>query len=488
VNQYEWGQYEDAAWTLREADKLWQARFAGPEARTLAFLALALQRLDRRVEAADELARLRARYEDGATCDESYLFRAERALAEGDEQLSAVWDLMSAGRFADAWRGAQALRASATGDPTSRATALHSLAQAVARAGYRRAKTIEHLDGPPAEILQNLLMSLSADPNYVPALRDLAWLRAVCPAGEYREGGQAVAHARKACELTGWQDERCLSVLAAACAEAGDFRSAVQRQTEAIRLAGQKAPATSTDEMEARLKLYEAGRHLHTDRVHRLVAWWKLDEGTGTVCSDSSGHGHTATVMGNLQWRAGRSGGALLFNDKDYVDCGNDRAFNLPHEITIACWIQTPGFTQEHQTLVAKGDSSWRLQRLDSTNRLAFHCDGLTTTSNYYAKDCVEGKTKVDDGQWHHVAAVYDGASLQLYLDGVLDNAEVATGTIAANEQPVFIGSNGAPEFPKEWNGLIDEVRIYSRALSAVEIADLHGREATNPSAGVLNR
>jgi hypothetical protein len=86
----------------------------------------------------------------------------------------------------------------------------------------------------------------------------------------------------------------------------------------------------------------------------------------------------------------------------------------------------------------------------------------------------------VNDGRWHHVAAVYDGARVSLYADGRLDMSVEAAGTTRTNDYKVFIGAN-AEKPGRNWNGLIDDVRIYSCGLNAEELARIH-REANAPT------
>jgi len=78
----------------------------------------------------------------------------------------------------------------------------------------------------------------------------------------------------------------------------------------------------------------------------------------------------------------------------------------------------------------------------------------------------------VKDGRWHHVAGVYDGQKLYLYVDGKLDNSLQASGLISRNNHPVYIGENSEQK-RRVWKGLIDDVRIYSYALSADEAKEL---------------
>jgi len=91
------------------------------------------------------------------------------------------------------------------------------------------------------------------DPN---VCNSLAWLLATCPNGECRDGKKAVELARKACELTQYKVFAYLDTLAAACAEAGDFKEAVVWQKKSLESAG--LPADISGPAKERLQLYEA--------------------------------------------------------------------------------------------------------------------------------------------------------------------------------------------------------------------------------------
>jgi hypothetical protein len=89
------------------------------------------------------------------------------------------------------------------------------------------------------------------------------------------------------------------------------------------------------------------------------------------------------------------------------------------------------------------------------------------------------GTVGVSDGRWHHVAATFDGSRVCLYVDGSLDMAADAAGTLRQNDFSVMIGAN-AEKPDRGWNGLIDEVRIYSYGLSSSDVAAL-ARQQTGP-------
>ena len=71
----------------------------------------------------------------------------------------------------------------------------------------------------------------------------------------------------------------------------------------------------------------------------------------------------------------------------------------------------------------------------------------------------------IPTGTWTHIAGTYDGANLRLYVNGVLVKTQARTGTIFSSPNPLYIGGKGS-----QFSGLIDEVRVYNRALSAAEI------------------
>jgi len=201
----------------------------------------------------------------------------------------------------------------------------------------------------------------------------------------------------------------------------------------------------------------------------RLVAWWKLDDGSGNTAVDSSGSAHNGTLLGDTSWVDGIDGAALAFDgDGDYVDIGKDQSFDITNQITISAWIKVNAFDRDWQTIVAKGDRAWRLQRNWGESTLEFACSGLVVPGTDWGQ--IYGTTDVNDGHWHHVAGVYDQEKLYLYIDGNLDASAEAPGTIRVNDEPVYIGENS--QMPNRfWYGLIDDVRIYSYALSAKEIS-----------------
>ena len=198
-----------------------------------------------------------------------------------------------------------------------------------------------------------------------------------------------------------------------------------------------------------------------------LVGYWKFDETSGITAQDAAGNGNDGTLSGDPQWAAGKLGGALEFDgDGDYVDCGDDPILNITGQITVACWIRVSQFTVGWQAIFTMGDDSWRLQRQTTTDNLCWACTGVTGTPGDW---WLHGDVNVNDGEWHHAAGVYDGSKYYLYVDGDLDASKDASGTMSISSYPVFIGAN-AQQSGREFEGLIDDVRVYKRALMDTEI------------------
>ena len=175
---------------------------------------------------------------------------------------------------------------------------------------------------------------------------------------------------------------------------------------------------------------------LQAAKDSNLIGWWKFDETEGNTAVDSSGNGNDGILVGNPVWRpqGGKIGGALEFSGKgDYVKIANEPAFDITNQITISAWVNITSVPQEWTGIVTKGDTAWRMSTSFAKN--VFHF-GVSPN------DYLNGMTEVSAGQWHHVACVYDGKRMRIYVDGALDVSIRQTGPIATNDFPVCIGEN----------------------------------------------
>jgi hypothetical protein len=199
-----------------------------------------------------------------------------------------------------------------------------------------------------------------------------------------------------------------------------------------------------------------------------LLAYYPLDAAYRGSVPDASGNGNDGTIIGDPQFVPGVVDQAIELNgDGEYVDCGDDPLFGMQetNNMTAACWVTISSIANQWAAIVAKGENAWRLGNVDFDPRFHF---GI---SIWNAPDTpsVDGVTAVGFDEWHHVAGVFDGADIKLYLDGAIDASSPTTIPIGTNDLDVFIGDN--PEATgRYWDGIIDEVRIYNKALSESEV------------------
>jgi len=206
-----------------------------------------------------------------------------------------------------------------------------------------------------------------------------------------------------------------------------------------------------------------------------LVAFYAFENDA----NDSSGNGLNGTLVGDAKFAEGPAGYGMaldLDGDGDYVDCGLDPKFDITEQITFTYWIKAVALDKGWNTVLSRGDDSWRSSRAGTENSMEAAVGG--TSGNY-----VLGATLVDDDKWHHVGAVYDGETFSLYVDGELDVSEESTGSITVSSYPLYIGNN-SQNTDREWTGLIDEVVIFNRSLSTGEIRYLAGKRAMDDVLG----
>ncbi|MBN2181039.1 MAG: LamG domain-containing protein, partial [Sedimentisphaerales bacterium] len=147
----------------------------------------------------------------------------------------------------------------------------------------------------------------------------------------------------------------------------------------------------------------------------------------------------------------------------EYVDCGNNAAFDITDAITLSAWIKTADSGNgENNPFVSKGNSAYAIKHYSGNNLQFFIYDGNWFNANAAVDSSF-------NGDWRHVAGTYDGSELRLYVDGGLRDTNTHAGTIEVHTDNLAIGWN-SEETGRFYNGAIDEVKIFNRALSEGEI------------------
>jgi len=208
-----------------------------------------------------------------------------------------------------------------------------------------------------------------------------------------------------------------------------------------------------------------------------LVAYFSFEDGSN-LGLDNTGNGNDGTAAGDPVGVVGKVGNGVEFDGAgDWFALANEANFDLPTAMTVAVWIQ-PTWTTSWQGVVAKGEGGrWRLARDGGGTDVKFSGN----TGN------VDGNVAVNDGAWHLVVATFDGANTtaSMYIDDLAVRTTVSGATQENGDKQVMIGNN-PDSTGRAFNGLMDEVGIWDRALSAAEVAQLWNGGAGNDVMGVL--
>lgn len=201
---------------------------------------------------------------------------------------------------------------------------------------------------------------------------------------------------------------------------------------------------------------------LDDPRLERgMVAWWKFDETNGTIAKDSTGNGHDG-VLHNLSFEkagcAGKFGHALNFSGEDTFVAVPFHDFNL-NEMTLQAWIKPGDHQNGDAQIISQGGGF-----------------GLAVPSNTFMKYYFWDRDAVmayrfEPDHWYHLVATYDGRERVFYVNGVRIGT-FASGPLRACREELHIGAlfNHRVAF---FHGVIDDLRVYDRALSGDEVRRL---------------
>jgi Tfp pilus assembly protein FimT len=196
-----------------------------------------------------------------------------------------------------------------------------------------------------------------------------------------------------------------------------------------------------------------------------LVGYWHFDEGTGTVTADVSGNANAGSLVGGPTWQAEqncRAGKCLNFAGSQYVNVGTSSSLTS-QSITLEAWVRASSFPSGWNGIISNM-TSWGTGfglQIGTTQNIAAMVSGAYLTTSWTPTT----------GVWYHIAATHDAADNLnvLYVNGDAESSTTRAVTYEANPK-TYIGTfYTSPNL--YFFGLIDEVRIYNRALSASEIA-----------------
>jgi hypothetical protein len=228
-------------------------------------------------------------------------------------------------------------------------------------------------------------------------------------------------------------------------------------------------------------RLYNAGEAKYTNATKvGLIAHYTFDETSGTVLNDRSGQGNDGVLTNGPTFTTGKFKNALNFDGaNDRVVIPDDNSLDSTSEMTISVWFKADAYANPYNELVVKGGHYYvRMNNSQSKMELLW-LDGTNVRTMT--------PTRPSTGVWHHGVMVIKNNDIhKWYLNGVDSSTAVSTyfalGRTLTDSLGIGDQSQGTPD--EVWDGLIDETRIYNRALTAAEVAKLYAE--TNPGRRVV--
>jgi len=212
-----------------------------------------------------------------------------------------------------------------------------------------------------------------------------------------------------------------------------------------------------------------------TGLINGTFVHWKLDETTGAVAADDSANGYDGTLvnMDNSDWVPGNTGNGLDFDGvNDHVVVDGICAAIADGNVTVSAWVNAPALNPATQFMISINSSN------GDGNKLLLGTPGNTATLSFADSEPVWHHTTatVIDNTWHHIAYVLEDSAdtITVYVDGSEVLSFTSTVSVAASDILSFGQEYDAGMATGDfYNGLLDDVRVYDRALSGAEIATL---------------
>ncbi|MHC4521054.1 MAG: LamG-like jellyroll fold domain-containing protein, partial [Planctomycetota bacterium] len=206
-----------------------------------------------------------------------------------------------------------------------------------------------------------------------------------------------------------------------------------------------------------------------------LVGWWQFEEGSGTTVNDSSGKDHHGAIQGTPEWGPGPEGfgSAVGFSNTQGAYCGIFDPTGGTGTFTMALWCNWDG-TQSIQHFVTKSNGWGADTAMFQIEVKGGHADPARVDRLHIAYQAAPQAVLnlVPHNEWVHLALVFDGTHATGYRNGVDDVGPQPTGIGPNVDAPIIVGASHAAE-GRTFQGFLDDVRLYSRTLTAAEVQAL---------------
>ena len=219
-----------------------------------------------------------------------------------------------------------------------------------------------------------------------------------------------------------------------------------------------------------------------------LVGHWRMDETSGTTVTDASANSNNGTMQGSMSAASDSAVGAvktsLSFDGvDDRISVADNAALEMTDDFSVSFWVKQDVNTGAKQKVMMKRHTvepylSWEFF-IGASNEMAFQLANTASNSGVGTSYFYVGSNPLTEGRWYHVVGVKDGGELTLYLNGAEEEwyaNEPYTGTIVDTDNDLLMGATtSSSEF---FMGALDDVRIYTRALTFADVQDLYAMGA----------
>ena len=225
-----------------------------------------------------------------------------------------------------------------------------------------------------------------------------------------------------------------------------------------------------------------------------LIGYWPMNENAGTAVQDMSANSNDGTVHGDPIWVPGKFGSALAFDgvggwdDGDYVLIQQDASLMPTGAMSVSAWASLPeaskfGGIVENSHDTGAVESGWGMIR--DTAWTWYDSSDYFTYLKGTGVDGFEGRGETTAAGWHHMVATWDGENLRVYIDGAEDpDGPVGAGGLL-DWDPIptemTIGAYHDDDEYYGFEGIIDDVAYWNRALTPADVAYLYNGGAGNP-------
>ena len=193
-----------------------------------------------------------------------------------------------------------------------------------------------------------------------------------------------------------------------------------------------------------------------------VVAHWYFDEKAGDILSDSVNFNDG--FVSTPQWVKGKDGNALKFDgESTYAQIADSDDFSFTDGATFAAWVNAADVEKSAQ-IIQKGNHGIYLNEHSGWTAV-FRVGGKNFTVSW------DSKMDPRKDTWYHVVGVFDGEKIRIYVDGVESNSITKEGTLDSTDDPVMIGASDSGKY---FDGLIDDVVVFDRALSKEDVSELY--------------